>query len=90
MSRFASFASVAVLAASLAPFAAQARSGDIGTTGPATHAVQSSQHGAFVPGRGADNAHFAAVNTGNVQLASNQASSNAHGVSAVSPDSVGG
>lgn len=58
MSRFTKIASIAVLAASLAPFAAHARSGDIGTTGPATHASQSSQHGAFVPGRGAENRNF--------------------------------
>ncbi len=60
MSRFTKFASAAVLVASLAPFAAQARSGDLGTTGPAANAVQSSQHGAFVPGRGAENAQFSA------------------------------
>ena len=59
MSRFAKFASAAVLAASLAPFATMARSGEIGTTGPATQAVQSTQHGAFVAGRGAENAKYA-------------------------------
>ncbi len=56
MSRFTSFASAAALVAALAPFAAQARSGDLGTSGPAIHAVHSHQHGAFVAGRGAENA----------------------------------
>ncbi len=37
MSRFTKFASAAVLVASLAPFAAQARSGDLGTTAPANN-----------------------------------------------------
>ena len=40
MTRFAKFASAAVLAASLAPFAAQARSGDLGTIRPAQHLVR--------------------------------------------------
>jgi len=39
MSRFLKFASAAVLVASLAPFAAQARSGDLGTTTPPQHLV---------------------------------------------------
>ncbi len=87
MSRFTKFASAAVLVASLAPFAAQARSGDLGTSGPASSAVQSSQHGAFVPGRGADNAQFVAQNAGNAQVASNQVS---HAVTGASADSFGG
>ena len=41
------------------PTSAQSGSGDLGPTGPASHAVQSSQHGAFVPGRGAENAQNA-------------------------------
>lgn len=39
MQRFTKFATVAVLAASLAPFAAQARSGSLGTTYPPRHLV---------------------------------------------------
>ncbi len=39
MRRFTSFATAAILAASLAPFAAQARSGDLGTTYPPQHLV---------------------------------------------------
>jgi hypothetical protein len=64
MTSFTKFAAAAVLAASLAPLSAYARSGDLGTTGPAGHAVQSSQHGAYVPGRGAENAQ-------NTQFANN-------------------
>ena len=59
MSRFAKFATAAVLAASLAPLSAYARSGEFGTTGNAHHAVQATSRGAFVPGRGAENAQFA-------------------------------
>ncbi len=39
MPRFTKLASAAVLVASLAPFAAQARSGDLGTTTPPQHLV---------------------------------------------------
>ena len=59
MSRFTKFVSAVAVVAALAPFAAQARSGETGSTGPATTAVQSTQHGAFVPGRGSENAKLA-------------------------------
>ncbi|MDE1905861.1 MAG: hypothetical protein KGH75_05365 [Rhodospirillales bacterium] len=47
MSHFAKFASAAVLAASLAPFAAQARSGDFGTSQPQQHLVRISNAPAY-------------------------------------------
>jgi len=57
MSRFTKFASAAVLVASLAPFAAQARSGDLGTTAPADKSnAQTSQNNA---GHDAANANYA-------------------------------
>ncbi len=92
MSRFTKFASAAVLVASLAPFAAQARSGDLGTSGPAANAVQSSQHGAFVPGRGAENAQFTAQaqNAGNGRLASNDVPVSSRWVGGAASDSNGG
>lgn len=49
MSRFGKFLSAAVLAASLAPFAAHARPADVNTAAPAQHLVRvsnaQSQHG---------------------------------------------
>ncbi len=58
MSRFTSFASAAVLVASLAPFAAQARSGDLGTSYPPRHLVSlsNSQPAPALHGRLAENA----------------------------------
>ncbi len=57
MSRFTKFASAAVLVASLAPFAAQARSGDLGTTAPTDKSTaQTSQTNA---GHDAANANYA-------------------------------
>lgn len=93
MSRFTKFASAAVLVASLAPFAAQARSGDLGTSGPAAHAAQSSQHGAYTPGRGAENAQFTAQAqnaASNVKFASNDVPVSARRIGGASSDSYGG
>ncbi len=90
MSRFTNFASAAVLAASLAPFAAQARSGDLGTSGPAIHAVQSHQQGAFVGGRGTEDAQFYAQNAAFTQVASNDVPVNSRHVGGASTDSYGG
>lgn len=73
MSKFTKFASVAVLAASLAPFAAQARSGDLGTTGPAQHLVRTgAADQTALRGRQAENAKVPAGFTtapGDVQYA---------------------
>ncbi len=80
MSRFVKFASAALLVASLAPFAAQARSGSLGTTGQAQPATQSTQHGAFVAGRGAENARFA----------SNDVPTSSHWVGGAASDSDAG
>ncbi len=59
MSRFTTFASAAVLVASLAPFAAQARSGDHSTTYPPQHLVQ-------IPGRAAPAEHGRMAENANV------------------------
>jgi hypothetical protein len=64
MSQFTKFASAAALVASLAPFAAHARTSEPGNTHPANHAVQSSQPGAFAQqadheqGSSANHNHF--------------------------------
>lgn len=54
MTRFTKFASAAILVASLAPVAAQARSGDLATTCPAQHLVRIS-HAPALHGRAAMN-----------------------------------
>ncbi|MDE2239125.1 MAG: hypothetical protein KGJ73_04255 [Rhodospirillales bacterium] len=60
MSNFVKFVSVVALVGSLAPFAAQARAGDFrNSAAPAIHAVQAQNNGAFVAGRGSENARFA-------------------------------
>jgi len=78
MSRFTKFASAAVLVASLAPFAAQASSGDRGTTAPANNnTAQTSQTNA-----GHDSAHANYANNG-VPVSS-------HWCGGAATDSVGG
>ncbi|MBU6419023.1 MAG: hypothetical protein KGQ79_04770 [Proteobacteria bacterium] len=59
MSNFVKFVSVMALVGSLTPFAALARSGDFRNSAPAIHAVQAQNSGAFVAGRGSENARFA-------------------------------
>lgn len=59
MSNFVKLVSVVAVIGSLAPFAAQARSGDLDPTGPATHVVQFHSKSAFAAGRSSENVHFA-------------------------------
>ncbi|HTQ70315.1 MAG TPA: hypothetical protein VMH92_02320 [Acidocella sp.] len=74
------FASAVALVASLAPFAAQARSGSLGTTSQAQPAAQAAQHDASVAGRGAEHA----------QLASNDVPTSTRWVGGAATDSDAG